>query len=170
MDLIFGIFICVFLIMAVYYSDVNKRMFIICLAISGMLLSGCGYGMYTSAVDKKTYQTDWKAPIEALQDNRDIHGQLYLRRGYIDQTLYYYYIVNTAKGKMVYKVASDYTYLDDTLQPDGEKPSIECGSYKFETPNPVRDFLVAGLMIWKQECTLRIPKGAVTDEYKVDMQ
>ena len=118
------------------------------------------------------YVQDWKANISALQDSKDIYGQfsgsMFASRGYIGEDLVYYYVVNTVKGKMVNKVSSTYTYLDDSKK--DVVPSIACGHYEFIDKNWWTDVFWTVNPNQKNECYLVVPTGTITDAYNIDMK
>jgi hypothetical protein len=144
--------------------------------IIGAIILCCGsctYGTYSIIKDTRVYSKDYKIHIEALKDNRDIggqlHGGIFVSTGYIKEDLYYYYMINTVKGKSIGKISANKAYIKEIS--NDELPYIECGTYRFKNKNSIRDFYNLGnedSFDW--ECTLGISKDAIDYQYKIDLQ
>jgi len=118
------------------------------------------------------YVQDWKYDLVALKDSQNIKGQfsgsLFVSRGYINTDLYYYYVINTEKGKVSQKLASSISYLDDTKT--NVQPTVLCGHYVFKDHDFWRDeFWPIGHKN-SDECYLVVPKGTVTGDFNIDLQ
>jgi len=130
---------------------------IIVCVISIVLL---GIGLYKSdkaiwALDKEPYATE---NIIALSDNNLTHGRLYLRKGYLNESLYYQYMVDLGDGGMINnKVAAQ----SATVYYDNDTSRVEW--YHREKH-----------WLWfkyKSVChKIYIPKGSVSEEFNIDLK
>ena len=96
--------------------------------------------------------------IVSLSDNSLVTGKLYLRRGYIDQDLWYQYMVELNDGGFV---ANKVKSTDTTLY-------YSDGNYRVEWYTKERHWL------WFYEKEnyhkIFIPAGSITDEYSIDLK
>ena len=107
-----------------------------------------------------------ESKIIALKDNSNISGSfsgsIFISSGYIEQQMYYFYMYETDKGKMMGKMVSDKTYIVETNE---KSPSIICKQekYKDERAN-----------YWLEpsavEYYIYVPKGTIDTTYKINLQ
>jgi hypothetical protein len=130
------------------------------------------FGLYSYYNDPRDYQTDYKYKIIALKDNKDIdgkfHGGIFISSGYISESLYYYYAINTPKGKIINKVPADITYINELNK--NQTPTIECRTHKPIHSNEIRDIVMAGMIEWGKECILNIPEGTLENKFDIDLE
>ena len=109
----------------------------------------------TSAVSETPYYTE---QIAAIKDNSQIEGKIYLRRGYISETMYYNYLAETSDGGYVSErvAASNATiYIDNN-------PRIEWYSNTqtwwvfYRESKPI--------------CKIYVPDGAIANDYSIDLE
>jgi hypothetical protein len=95
--------------------------------------------------------------IISLNDNNLTNGRFYMRRGYIEDNLYYQYMVQLDNGGFVAnKVNSANVTLFYTED-----------NYRVEWYTKTKSWLY-----WKEEEVynkIYIPEGSITDEYSVDL-
>jgi len=132
------------------------------------------YGYTYARTMDNIYITDWKYDMSAFTDNRDINGQyggsVFMSRGYISQDMFYYFIVNTVKGKKMMKISSNSVFLDDSKI--DVQPIVYCGHYDYREKTFLSKFLgfeYPESTIY-QECYMIVPKGTIADNYKIDLQ
>ena len=81
----------------------------------------------------KEYIVLSESKIIALKDNSNISGSfsgsIFISSGYIEQQMYYFYMYETDKGKMMGKMVSDKTYIVETNE---KSPSIICKQEKYK--------------------------------------
>jgi len=114
----------------------------------------------------KEYIVLSESKIIALKDNSNISGSfsgsIFISSGYIEQQMYYFYMYETDKGKMMGKMVSDKTYIVETNE---KSPSIICKQekYKDERAN-----------YWLEpsavEYYIYVPKGTIDTTYKINLQ
>lgn len=109
-------------------------------------------------------EMDWKEDkdpvtvetIISLSNNNLVQGKIYGKKGYIDQTEYYQYMVTLSDGGMIAnKVPADKT----TIYYD-QKPRVEWYTK------------TRGWLCFTQKETfwkLYIPEGSIVEEYKIDL-
>lgn len=105
-----------------------------------------------------------KTPIVALSNNVGIQGRTYLRSGYVEDTLSYYYITETDMGLKTHKVNANNSYIKYTT----EQPYMI--TYKLTYTN---DFVIwaFGNCADSTRYTFYLPEGSViTDYYNIDLQ
>ena len=100
--------------------------------------------------------------IYSCKDNRDVSGNFVLGTGHIDETLFYYYIIDTEQGQKIDKVKSDYTYIQSTHN----APKIieyRATGFKYKVHYlysfPANYYYV-----------LYVPENTIKYEYNVDME
>ena len=120
-----------------------------------------GYGI-VGCCDTEWVETN-TTEIVALSDNVGVEGQVYLRRGYIEDKLSYYYIVDTQFGLKADSVSADKCYIKYT----NDKPYMV--TYKETIKN--------GFVRWafgdisSTRYTIYLPEGSViTDYYEIDLE
>jgi len=132
------------------------------------------YDLYwnTYPISQMNYVQDWKYDLVALKDSQNVSGKfsggLFVSRGYINTDLYYYYVIQTVKGKMAQKLSSSFSFLDDTKS--DVKPTILCGHYEFKDHDFWRDDFWDIRHDRVDECYLTVPKGTVKEDFDVDLQ
>lgn len=108
-----------------------------------------------STVSETPYCTE---QIVAVKDNSQIEGKIYLRRGYISETMYYNYLAETSDGGYVSErvVASNATiYIDSN-------PRIEWYSNTQTWWIFYREL--------KPICKIYVPDGAIANDYSIDLE
>ncbi len=102
----------------------------------------------------KPYSTEY---IASLNDNNMVNGRFYLRRGYIEEDLYYQYMVKLNGGFVANKVKSNNAtlyYSDDNFRVEWyEKERHWLWFQQKETYNKIY-----------------IPNGSISEEYSVDLE
>ena len=95
--------------------------------------------------------------IAALNDNNLMHGRFYLRSGYIDEDLYYQYIIKSGSGFNTSRVKAS----DATLYYDADNYRVEW--YKAEK----------GWLYFRESksyAKIYIPEGSISNDYTVDLE
>lgn len=96
--------------------------------------------------------------IVSLNDNNMTNGRFYLRRGYIEEDLYYQYMVQLGNGGFkANKVKSDNATL-----------FYDTGNYRVEWHKKTQKWLY-----FKNEVTyheIYIPEGSITSDYSIDLE
>jgi len=172
--ILFGLIFC--LLIPIYYegiSDGRQLASAIFGAISLILILMFFQHEVTKLMDesKTEFVQDYKYDMLALNDSKDINGQLsgsiFATRGYINTEVYYYFVINTIKGKYMSKELASQTYIDEK---ENVKPNIYCGYYIWPDKNFWRDIFY-GLEIRRtHECYMTVPSGTITDNYIIDLQ
>ena len=102
----------------------------------------------------KPYSTEY---IASLNDSNMVNGRFYLRRGYIEENLYYQYMVKLNGGFVANKVKSNNAtlyYSDDNFRVERyEKERHWLWFQQKETYNKIY-----------------IPNGSISEEYSVDLE
>lgn len=102
----------------------------------------------------KLYSTEY---IASLNDSNMVNGKFYLRRGYIEENLYYQYMVKLNGGFVANKVKSNNAtlyYSDDNFRVEWyEKERHWLWFQQKETYNKIY-----------------IPDGSISEEYSVDLE
>lgn len=102
----------------------------------------------------KLYSTEY---IASLNDSNMVNGRFYLRRGYIEENLYYQYMVKLNGGFVANKVKSNNAtlyYSDDNFRVEWyEKERHWLWFQQKETYNKIY-----------------IPNGSISEEYSVDLE
>jgi hypothetical protein len=130
--------------------------FVVCMLSLGMNIFG----------EWKVSKLQWNVPetpsavehIVSLNDNNLVNGRFYMRRGYIDENLYYQYMVKTSDNGMV---PNKISAQNATIYYDEVDPRIEW--YKSEKQ---------WLYFKETETRFKIfvPSGSVTEGYDVDLK
>ena len=135
---------------------------IIWLAGSGLT----GGILYNFKGNTEEYSTSWN--ITAMQDNLNTHGKFYMRRGYIETDLCYYYVYSTKNGLKSSYIPANKTYLNYTT----DKPHIERYTrrwskswLKWFTCNDAQDYAVNDVYY-----KAYVPEGSVEQSFNVDLQ
>ena len=150
-------FITLFCIFADITEDTNYTViaFVITIVLFGSLLFGQyklnhSYWEYSS----EPYRIE---KIAALNDNNLMYGRFYLRSGYIDEDLYYQYIIKSGSGFNTSRVkASDATLYYDT------------DNYRVEWYKAEKGWLYFREV--KSYAKIYVPQGSITENYAVDLE
>jgi hypothetical protein len=130
------------------------------LALLVTFLLGCGI---IGCCDTEWVETN-TTEIVALSDAAGLEGQIYLRRGYIEDKLSYYYIVDTQFGLKADSVSADKCYIKYT----NDKPYMV--TYKETIKNGFVRWAF-GDIISSTRYTIYLPEGSViTDYYEIDLE
>lgn len=130
-----------------------------CIAMIVVVLLSLPMAAYTIT------RMDWKESkdptsienIISLSTNNLTQGKIYGRRGYVDQTAYYQYMVTLSDGGMIAnKVPADKTIV----YYDNQNPRVEW--YK-KTRGWL--FYIQEETFWK----MYIPEGSIVEEYQIDL-
>ena len=95
--------------------------------------------------------------IVGLNDNNLTNGRFYMRRGYIEEKLYYQYMVRLSNGGFV---ANRIDSTNATI-------FYDTSNYRVEWYKKTR-----GWLYFKEEATYHkvyIPEGSITDDYSIDL-
>lgn len=158
-SLVFLFLICISLSLQEELKE-NIKAFIIC-GILTVIFAGT-FGILIINYNK----TDWKVEdqpyateqIVSLNDNNMVHGRIYVRRGYINEDLYYQYMVKLNNGGFkANKVRSSGT----TLYYDNDNCRVEW--YKMHKKYL---YLSEEKTCWK----IYVPEGSISDDYAIDLQ
>lgn len=97
--------------------------------------------------------------IVAVKDSSQIEGKIYLRRGYISETMYYNYLAETSDGGYVSeRVATTKT----TIYIDNDNPRVEWYSNTqtwwafYQELEPI--------------CKIYVPDGAIANDYSINLE
>lgn len=130
----------------------------------GSSFTGCI--LYKFKGNTEEYHTSWN--ITAMQDNLNTHGKFYMRRGYIETDLCYYYVYSTKNGLKSSYIPANKTYLNYTI----DKPHIErytrrwSNSWiKWFTCADAQDYAVNDVYY-----KAYVPEGSVDQSFNVDLQ
>ena len=144
---------------------------IIALIFVGILIEECGSFfsggiLYQFKGNTEEYHTSWN--ITAMQDNFNTHGRFYIRSGYIETDLYYYYFYSTKNGLKSSYIPANKTYLNYTT----DEPHIERYTrrwnkswIKWFTHFDAQDY-VTNDVYYKAY----VPEGSVEQSFNMDLQ
>ena len=139
--------------------DSSYKTFVISLFITVASFVFLIFGSYkceksTWNYSDKPYSTEY---IASLNDSNMVNGRFYLRRGYIEENLYYQYMVKLNGGFVANKVKSNNAtlyYSDDNFRVEWyEKERHWLWFQQKETYNKIY-----------------IPNGSISEEYSVDLE
>ena len=144
-----------------YEKEEKIHITIFSISLIAFLLSSIMFfvGNYKLSKQKWNYSDPYSTEyIVALNDSNLINGNAYMRRGYIEEKLYYQYMVKRTDGGFVAnKVNADHTTLYYSID-----------NYRVEWLKKERHWL------WFEEeedyNKIYIPEGSITDEYSVDLK
>lgn len=125
--------------------------------ISTVLLIVCAImlGEQDWEVSDEPYRTDY---IASMNDGTQINGRLYLRHGYIEENMYYQYMIKCSDGGYSYGKARE----------DIATIYISDGNYRAEWYKEKRHWL------WFSEerniCRIYVPDGCIKEEYNIDLE
>ena len=109
----------------------------------------------TSIVSETPYHTE---QIAAIKDNSQIEGKIYLRRGYISETMYYNYLAETSDGGYVSErvAASNATiYIDNNPRIEWYSNTQTWWVFSRES-EPI--------------CKIYVPDEAIANDYSIDLE
>lgn len=106
----------------------------------------------------KTYE------ISALKDKSNISGRSFIGTGYINEDQYYFYIIETSKGKKMDKVHINKAYLNE----GNYTPHVDV--YNFKYKDEFAQWLIGYDKHTEYEYVFFIPENTVTTEFNVDME
>lgn len=142
----------------------------VCFILLGIIIwyFGCyftGWALYCNKANTEEYYTSWN--ITAMQDNLNTHGRFYLRSGYIETDLCYYYFYPTKEGLKHGYVPANKTYLNYT---DGT-PHIERYSRKWNK-TWIEFFTFVEAQCYDENIYYKayIPEGTVEQSFNIDLQ
>ena len=114
----------------------------------------------------KEYIVLSESKIIALKDNSNISGSfsgsIFISSGYIEQQMYYFYMYETDKGKLMGKISADKTYIVETNE---KSPSIISRQEKYKDERA--NFWLEPSVV---EYYIYVPKGTVDTTYKINLQ
>ena len=143
----------------------------IILIIFGILLwyigsSFTGAILYNFKGNTEEYHTSWN--ITAMQDNLNTHGRFYMRSGYIETDLCYYYVYSTKNGLKSSYIPANKTYLNYTT----DKPHIERYTRRWN-----KSWIKWFTCVDAQNYAINdvyykayVPEGSVEQSFNIDLQ
>lgn len=139
----------------------NKREWIIgkiLLFVFIIMLAIFTYGHYKMFKSSPIWNKTANESLVSLNDNNMMSGKIYARRGYINENLYYQYMVDVGCGGYVAnKVPSNGT----TIYIDNKNPRCEW----YEVSQQWWIFKQ-----WSTKWKLYVPDGTIGDSYTIDLQ
>ncbi len=106
-------------------------------------------------VSENPYQTDY---IVSLNDESQTNGRFYLRHGYIEENMYYQYMILRSDGGYSYGKARE----------DVSTIYVSDNDFRVEWYTKERNWL------WFEEektfCKIYVPKGCIKEEYNIDLE
>ena len=106
-------------------------------------------------------ETHTETELVALSDGQSISGDFFLGCGVVDETTYYFYIVNTEYGMKSEKISADNVYI----QYCSETPKIDRITKDF----PADSWYWVGIPCWQDTYIMYVPEGSVTSNFNVDL-
>jgi heme/copper-type cytochrome/quinol oxidase subunit 2 len=125
------------------------------------------YGWHKyNKMEYSQYQKYNEVKISALEDNKNIQGNVYFHSGYIDEKMYYYYMEVLSDGnKKMNKIPAEDTIIIE-----------KSNTYKIEFYKSFKEYkdkLFGGLFTWNDtiyQYKLYVPNGTVTNDYNIDLK
>ena len=155
----------IFMILAFSYDDNAWQCDVGCWGASiTMCIMILNTLVYSIVFDLNAVSTVSETPytveqIVAIKDNSQIEGKIYLRRGYIFETMYYNYLAETSDGGYVSeRVATSKV----TIYIDNDNPRVEWYSNTqtwwvfYQELKPI--------------CKIYVPDGAIANDYSIDLE
>lgn len=138
----------------------------ICVFVISMMLGGV---LYNTCPQETSH---WEFNINALQDNMGIEGKFrYGGRGYINDTLSYYYSRTMPRGEIIEHIPANKTYVRYS---DTEKPHVEVHQTQPDIPEWVYKVFFIKWMTGKTTdyYVIVAPEGTITTtgQYEIDMK
>lgn len=117
-----------------------------------------------------------KQAIYALEDNfitsGEMHGSLFYRSGYINETLNYFCLIDTSKGKTITNIEANNTFIRPLR--DGETPNLEYHYKQSKVNNKFIRKLIYPLGEGTNEeldyCILKVPDESMPSTYNIDIK
>lgn len=119
--------------------------------------------IYAFSADGESYKSE-TYEISAIKDNSNVSGRSYLGTGYVNESQYYFYILETEKGKKMNKV-----HIGDAYLNEGDyTPYVDVYDYKYKSK--FAQWLYGKNKYDDYEFVFFIPEDTVTTEFNVDME
>lgn len=147
--------------------------FVVALTLVGIMIWFVGSALSGAILYNKgnteEYYTSWN--ITAMQDNLNTHGRFYIRSGYIETDLCYYYTYLTKNGLKSDYIPANKSYLNYTT----DKPHIERYTrrwnkswIKWFTHFDAQDYATYATndVYYK----VYVPEGSVEQSFNIDLQ
>lgn len=132
--------------------------------IVALLISMLGAGIMSVWADTEWVETN-QVEVVAVADNLGVEGQVYLYRGYIKDTLSYYYIAETEFGLKTFSVNADDSYINYT----SKRPYMVI--YEEKYTNEFWSWMFFMDSTGAQRYVFYLPEGSViTDSYEIDLE
>lgn len=132
--------------------------------IAALLISMLGAGIMSVCADTEWVETN-QVEVMAVADNVGVEGQVYLYRGYIKDTLSYYYIAETEFGLKTFSVNADDSYINYT----NKRPYVII--YEEKYTNEFLSWMFGMDNTGAQRYVFYLPEGSViTDSYEIDLE
>lgn len=129
-----------------------------------LLISMLGAGVMSVWADTEWVETN-QVEVMAVADNVGIEGQVYLYRGYIEDTLSYYYIAETEFGLKTFSANADDSYINYT----NKRPYVIV--YEEKYTNEFLSWMFFTDSTGAQRYVFYLPEGSViTDSYEIDLE
>lgn len=122
--------------------------------------------LYNFKGNTEEYHTSWN--ITAMQDNLNTHGRFYMRSGYIETDLCYYYVYSTKNGLKSSYIPANKTYLNYTT----DKPHIERYTRRWNK-SWIKWFTCVDAQNYATNDVYYkayVPEGSVEQSFNVDLQ
>lgn len=145
-------------------EDIFDSFFTVLITCAILVIIGSGLSFIPKTVNEPVEKAE-TIYIQALKDNSLTEGSFFLGTGDIDERHYYFYLEKSEKGAQMKKqeIASN-VYVNEDMN---GTPRIEV--YSKEYVSPVADFFFGALNM-QREYIFHVPKGTITNEFKVDME
>jgi len=119
--------------------------------------------IYGFTADGKLYKSE-TYEISAIKDNSNVSGNSFIGTGYVNESQYYFYILETKKGKKMHKV-----HIGDAYLNEGDyTPYVDVYDYKYNSK--FAQWLYGKNKYDDYEFVFFIPEDTVTTEFNVDME
>ena len=150
----------------IFYNIAFNTIGWLCVIVVSMLL---GIILHTTCPQETSH---WEFNINALQDNMGIEGRLrYAGRGYINDSLSYYYSRTMPQGEIIERIPANNTYVRYS---NTEKPHVEV----HQTQTDIPEWLCKVFFLkWMNEkrteyYVIVAPEGTITTtgQYEIDMR
>ena len=132
--------------------------------IVALLISTLGTGIMSVWADTEWVETN-QVEVIAVADNVGVEQQIYLYRGYVEDTLSYYYIAETEFGLKTFSVNADDSYINYT----SKRPYMII--YEEKYTNKFLSWMFGVDNTGAQRYVFYLPEGSViTDSYEIDLE
>jgi hypothetical protein len=102
--------------------------------------------------------------IYALKDNSQTNGSFFLGSGTIDEEQYFFYVIDTEKGKRIEKQLADESYVVET---NNETPKVV--TYERRYKSAFARFMY-GDTNGNYEYRFYVPKNTITTDFTIDLE